>query len=142
MSVTLDVNILLYASSEDPEHEPARALVAELARGPGLLYLFWPTIMGYLRMVTHPRIQDRPLTPVEAKDNISQLLIRPHVRTPSETEGFWELYSTTAGDHTRSNDVSDAHLVTLMHQHGVGIIYTRDRGFRRFESIEVRDPFQ
>jgi hypothetical protein len=27
-----------------------------------------------------------------------------------------------------------------MRQHGVRVIYTRDRGFRRFEDLEVRDP--
>jgi hypothetical protein len=27
-----------------------------------------------------------------------------------------------------------------MRQHGVRVIYTRDRSFRRFDEIEVRDP--
>ena len=35
----------------------------------------------------------------------------------------------------------DAHLVGLMRQHGVGTIWTRDRDFRRFSGIKVRDPF-
>jgi predicted nucleic acid-binding protein len=29
-----------------------------------------------------------------------------------------------------------------MRQHGVRLIYTRDRDFRRFDSIEARDPFE
>jgi len=46
-----------------------------------------------------------------------------------------------AGDHARGNDVPDVHLAALMRQHEVRVIYTRDRGFRRFaDSIEVRDP--
>jgi hypothetical protein len=28
-----------------------------------------------------------------------------------------------------------------MRQHGVRLIYTRDRGFRRFDGIDARDPF-
>jgi uncharacterized protein len=32
-------------------------------------------------------------------------------------------------------------LAALMRQHGVRLIYTRDRDFRRFEGIDVRDPF-
>ena len=39
-----------------------------------------------------------------------------------------------------SDDVPDAHLATLMRQHGVSVIYTRDRDSRRFDNIEVRDP--
>jgi predicted nucleic acid-binding protein len=29
-------------------------------------------------------------------------------------------------------------VVALMRQHDVGVIYTRDRGFRRFDGIDVR----
>jgi predicted nucleic acid-binding protein len=38
--------------------------------------------------------------------------------------------------------VPDAHLATLMRQYGVRTIYTRDRDFRRFDGIDVRDPFE
>ena len=55
MSVTVDANILVYASNEaDPVNGRALELVERLARGPEIVYLFWPTIMGYLRIVTHP----------------------------------------------------------------------------------------
>lgn len=142
MSATVDANVLVYASNAaDPAHRPARALIERLAAGPELVYLFWPTVMGYLRIVTHPGILPRPLTPVAATHNIAQLLARPHVRTPGEEDGFWDVYLSMAGDHARGNDVPDAHLAALMRQHGVGVIYTRDRGFRRFDGIEARDPF-
>jgi predicted nucleic acid-binding protein len=35
----------------------------------------------------------------------------------------------------------DAQIVTLMRQDGVATIYTRDRDLRRYEQIDVRDPF-
>ncbi|MGH2823892.1 MAG: TA system VapC family ribonuclease toxin [Thermoleophilaceae bacterium] len=142
MSATLDVNVLIYATnSADPAHETARELVDRLAAGPDLLYVFWPTLMGYLRIGTHPAILPRPLAPRDAIANLSDLLALPHVRSPGEAEGFWELFRATAGDTRRGDDVPDAHLATLMRQHGVGVIYTRDRGFRRFEGIDIRDPF-
>lgn len=141
MSVTLDANVLVYASNEaDPAHEPARALVEQLAAGPNLLYLFWPTIMAYLRIVTHAAILPRPLTFAEAGGNVTALLGRPHVRAPGEADNFWELYLATAGEHARGNEIPDAHVVTLMRQHGVATIYTRDRDFRRYRDIEARDP--
>lgn len=142
MSATLDVKVLVYASnSADPAHGLARQLVERLAAGPDLLYLFWPTLMGYLRIATHPAILPRPLAPRDALGNVSELLGLPHVRSPGEADGFWKLYRVTAGDHPRGDDVPDSHLATLMRQHGVRVIYTRDRGFRRFEGIEARDPF-
>lgn len=142
MSATLDVNVLIYASNTaDPAHGTARELVERLAAGPDLLYLFWPTILGFLRIGTHPAILPRPLVPRDALANVSNLVALPHVRSPGEAEGFWELFLATAGDRQRGDDIPDAHLVTLMRQHGVRLIYTRDRGFRRFEGIDVRDPF-
>jgi hypothetical protein len=97
--------------------------------------------MGYLRIVTHPAILPRPLAPVQAMRNVEALLDRPHVRTAGESEAFWSTFRSTAGDRPRGNDVPDAHLAALMRQHGVRLIYTRDRDFRRFDGIEARDPF-
>lgn len=142
MSVTVDANVLVYASNEaDPSHETALGLIERLAAGPELVSLFWPTTMGYLRIVTHPAILPRPLTAAEAVANIDALLVRPHVRAPGERDGFWEVYRATAGGHDRGNDVPDGHLAALMRQHGVRVVYTRDRDFARFEGVEVRNPF-
>lgn len=141
MSVTVDANVLVYKSNAaDPAFRPARTLLERLAAGPDLVYLFWPTVMGYLRIVTHSGILSRPLTFAEASGNISELLRRPHIRTAGEGAGFWELYLATSGGRVRGNEVPDAHLATLMRQHGVETIYTRDRDFRRYEGIAVRDP--
>jgi uncharacterized protein len=60
---------------------------------------------------------------------------------PGETTGFWGVYEATAGQDTRANDVPDAHLAALMRQHGIRVLYTRDRDFRRYAGIEARDPF-
>ena len=141
MSVTIDANVLVYASNEaDPAHRRARSLVERLAAGPDLVYLFWPTIMGYLRIVTHAAILPRPLSFAEARGNISALVEQPHVRTPGEEEGFWQLYLQTATEHARGNAIPDAHIATLMRQHGVAVIFTRDRDLRRYDAIDVRDP--
>lgn len=142
MSVTVDANVLVYASNEgDPVHPRARQLVERLATGPEIVYLFWPTIMGYLRIVTHPSILPRPLAPMDAIANVNALTGAPHVRTPGEAEGFWDLYLATRTDTDRGNQVADGHLAALMRQHGVSMIYSRDRDFRRFDGITARDPF-
>ncbi len=142
MSAAVDANILVYASNEaDPLHQRAHALIARLAAGPELVYLFWPIVMAYLRIVTHPGILPRPLPPALAAHNIEQLLQRAHVQAPGEADGFWGIFRATAGPYARGNEIPDAHLVALMRQHGVRLVYTRDRGFRRFDGIEAVDPF-
>jgi toxin-antitoxin system PIN domain toxin len=141
LSSTVDTNVLIYASNaSDPLHGPAESLVKRLAAGPELLYLFWPVLLGYVRIVTHAGILPRPLTPREAIANVESLLDRAHVRAPGEADGFWRLYRS-AGDQARGNEVPDAHLVSLMRQNGVRVIYTPDRGFRRFDGVDPRDPF-
>ena len=142
MSATVDANVLVYASNaDDPLHDRAVELIRRLATGPELVYLFWPVLLGYLRIVTHPGILTTPLSPVTAMRNVESLLDRPHVRAPGESDGFWTVFRQTAGERPRGNDVPDAHIASLMRQHGVRIIWTRDRDFRRFEGIDPRDPF-
>lgn len=143
MTTTVDANLLLYASdTSSPHHEAAKTFLAERAAGPDLFYLFWPTIMAYLRIATHPSIFEDPLDPEVASANVEGLLKLPHVRTGSETERFWEIWrSTTAPLVVRGNLVPDAHLVTLMREHGVATIWSRDRDLRKFDGIHVKNPF-
>lgn len=143
MSTALDANLLLYASDRaSPFRERANELLAELAAGPAIVYLLWPTVMAYLRLSTHPSVFAHPLSPGEASANIERLLRLPHVQGPGEQEGFWNVYRGVASDvDARGNLVSDAHLVSLMIQNGVRTIWTHDRDYRKFTGIEARDPF-
>jgi toxin-antitoxin system PIN domain toxin len=143
VSETLDVNVLVYATHRNsPFHERAKALVEQFATGPGLVYLFWPVVMGYLRLVTNPSLLDSPLSPTAARENIEGLLARANVRAAGELEDFWATYRRIAGEVSpRGNLVPDTHLVALMHQHGVATIWSHDRDLRRFSAITVRDPF-
>jgi hypothetical protein len=98
--------------------------------------------MSYLRIATHPRIFSAPLSPNEALENITALLALPHVRAVSELEGFVEAYRSVAGDIiVRGNLVPDAHVATILLQHGVRTLYSNDRDFRKFQLLDLRDPF-
>jgi toxin-antitoxin system PIN domain toxin len=142
VSASVDANILVYADNVgDPANEVARSLIERLSVGPDLFYLFWPTILGYLRIATNPRILRAPIPPSEATRNIEALLSLPHVVAPGERDGFWRAYLASGGASVRGNAVPDTHLAALMRQNGVRTLYTRDRGFRRFDFLDVRDPF-
>ena len=143
MSYSLDVNILLYASDRSNEqHDRARRFIEACARDPEILCLTWPTLMAYLRIATHPRIFAAPLSPQEAMGNVVALIGLPHVRTVSELDGFLEAYKHVTGKTpVRGNLVPDAHIAAILFQHGVRTIYSNDRDFRKFQSLDVRDPF-
>ncbi len=143
MSITVDANVLLYASDAG---SPRQALALDVLRkhveGHGLLYLFWPVTLAYLRIATHPSIFERPLSPAEATANVRGLVERPNVRTPGEDERFWPALEDAVDATTaRGNLIPDAHIVALMRAHGVRTIISHDRDFRKFPGIDVLDPF-
>lgn len=142
MSYSLDVNILLYASdASSPLHAPARDFVQSCVSGSDLFYITWPTVMGYLRIATHPSIFDEPLTMRQAMANVETLLDLPHCRCLAEEDGFWKIWCGLVGETpVRGNLVPDAHLAALLRLHGVTTLYTHDRDFRRFDFLDVRDP--
>ena len=143
MSFSCDVNVLLYASdASSPVHAVARDRLERWARGDDVWYLMWPTIMAYQRIATHPSIFAAPLTPAEALANVEAIASLPHVRVLSEGEGFLEIYrAVSASMPVRGNLVPDAHLACLLKQHGVRTLFSRDRDFRKFDFLDVRDPF-
>ncbi len=142
MSYSVDVNILLYASdTTSPHHARAEAFLRSRPSDTDLFCVTWPTLMGYLRMATHPRIFAAPLTSEAATANVAAILALPRVRVIGETEAFWETYQEVTRDQSvRGNLVPDAHLVALLRLHGVGLLYTADRDFRRFDVIRVVNP--
>jgi uncharacterized protein len=143
VSYSVDVNVLLYASDQSsPRHAAALSFLANRASGPELFCLTWPTLTGYLRIATHPRIFAQPLAPAEALANVEALLSLPRARVLSEAEGFLQTYREVTGVLTvRGNLVPDAHLAALLRQHDVRTLYTTDADFRKFDFLDVRDPF-
>lgn len=143
MSYSIDVNVLLYASDRSSDrHHQARAFLDACATRPEVFCLTWPTLMAYLRIATHPSIFAAPLTPEEALSNVGALLALPQVRVVSEHEGFMDAYRhVTANASVRGNLVPDAHVAAILFQNGVGTLYSKDRDFRKFESVDVSDPF-
>lgn len=143
MSYSLDVNILLYASDQQsPFHERAVRFLEECVRRQEPLYLAWPTLSGYLRMVTHAKIFAKPLPHEEAVQNIAALLSLPQVHAISEQDGFWEVYREVTRELVvRGKLVPDAHLAALLLQNGIRILYTNDSDFDQFPFLEVRNPF-
>lgn len=143
MSSTVDANILVYAAdSTSPYHGRARQALADLFDGPGLVHLFWPTVVAFLRLSTSRALSEDPLGVDEALDAIAGLLDRDNVTVSGEPEAFWPALRQTVGEvAARGNLVSDAHLVALMRTVGVRTILTHDRDFRKFDWIQVEDPF-
>jgi len=144
MSYSLDANILLYASDASSEwHAAAKAFVEERAEDPDLLCLTWPVLMAYQRIATHPAIFAKPLPPRTAWHNVMQLIALPRARVVTETENFSDDYRETAERSAAAgNLVPDAHVATILREHGVRRIYTADTDYRKFDFLEVINPLR
>ncbi len=144
MSYSLDANILIYASNAGcPEHEVALRFLGDCAQDTDLMCLTWPALMAYQRIATHPSIFTHPLSPEMAWRNIERLLKRPRVRVVSEESDFSDHFKkVTRGLNVSGNLVPDAHIATLLLQHGVKRIYTADSDFRKFDFLDVVNPFK
>lgn len=118
---------------------PARS--SRSAAGPEVMCLGWNTLTSYLRMATNSKVTARPLSHAHAVANIEALTALPHVRVLSKGDSFWRHYRALTDEvPTRANLVPDAHLAALLREHGVKVLYTHDRDFRKFDFLEVRDP--
>lgn len=144
MSYCVDVNVLLYASDQaSPLNDQAVRFLESRAQDPELFCVAWATLMGYLRISTHPGIFSSPLSPDEALGNLESLLNLPRVKVLTELEGFLEVYREVTGQFpVRGNLVPDAHLAALLRQHDVRMIYTTDTDFKKFAFLKVRNPFE
>lgn len=143
MSVTIDANLLVYAGDPTSRfHARAAEVLRRRLEEPGLVHLFWPVLLAYLRVATHPKLSSSPVPLLTAEANVGALLDRPNVRVSGEPDGFWPVLRKEMLDgQVRGKLVHDAHLVALMRAHGVRDIITHDRDFRRFDGVRVIDPF-
>ena len=143
MSYSIDANVLLFASDRTCDrHAVARDFLDSCTSSPEVLCLTWPTLMAYLRIATHSSIFAAPLTPDEALGNVRALLDLPQTRVVSERDGFMAAYlHVTGGTVVRGNLVPDAHVAAILFQNGVRTVYSNDRDLRKFEVLDVRDPF-
>ena len=142
MSYSFDANILLYASNESSEfHARAKVFLNDRQADSDILCLTWPVLMAFQRIATHPSIFSNPMSAETAWGNVQQLLKLPRARVIQETASFALDYaevSKSAGIY--GNLVPDAHIATILRQHGVRRFYTADTDFKKFGFLEVVNP--
>ena len=144
MSYSIDANLLIYASdTASPEQAAALDFLTARVADPDLMCLTWSTVMAYQRIVTHPSIFANPLDPLAAWKNLQSLLALPRTRIITEEPSFADDYlAVTDGIIARGNLVPDAHIATVLRQHGVRRIYTADTDVRKFTFLEVINPLR
>jgi toxin-antitoxin system PIN domain toxin len=136
-----DVNVLIHAhNSDSPVHDRARAWWDGCLAGTEGVGLAIVTILGFIRISTHPRILENPLPVRDVTRRIASWLEFPHFHIAHPSDRHFEHLQTaldTLG--TAGNLTTDAHLAVLARERGY-VLYTTDSDFARFENLRLQNP--
>lgn len=137
----VDANLLLYAY--DPaarEHEASRHWLEASLSGTVLVRFSWLTVWAFLRIITNPRVFERPLTMAEAEHHVSSWLAQPVAGILEPGDRHWEILRPLARDGQVSGPlVMDAALAAIAIEHGATLC-TTDRDFARFPGLTWMNP--
>lgn len=139
----IDTNLLLYAVNPDAlEHARARGLLEEWRRGDRDWFVTWGIIYEFLRVSTHPRVFQAPITLTQAHKWIAALLAGRDDSILVATDRHTGVLEQVVASHprVRGNPVHDLHIATLMMEHGVPEIRTADADFHQFAFLRVVNP--
>jgi uncharacterized protein len=141
--VIVDASLLLYATdTESPFHRRAYAWLRAQLEGDSRLGVPWPTIIAFVRIVTHPRVVANPLSPVAAWDVMENLLEHDVVWTPQPTTRHAAVLGRLIASHQVAGGlVPDAHLAALAVEHGVAVA-SADSDFARFPEVRWENPLR
>ncbi len=141
--ILLDANLLIYARVRSfPQHTQARSWLDARLSGGGPVGLPWPSLLGFLRIVTNPRVFERPEPVADAWHQVEAWLESDVAWIPQPTERHRDVLASllmTAG--VQANLVPDAHLAALAIEHGLQLCST-DGDFARFPDLRWQNPLQ
>ncbi len=136
-----DINILVNAHREDaPEHDATRAWFERKISGPARFMMADIVLVGFVRIVTHPRIF-KPPTPLDrALAAVDQIRLHPLCVLVRPGEQHFDLFlKLTRACNAKSDMISDAYLAAMAIENNARL-YSCDRDFARFDGLDWSSP--
>ncbi|HVN06337.1 MAG TPA: type II toxin-antitoxin system VapC family toxin [Bryobacteraceae bacterium] len=139
--ILVDANLLVCAYVRSmPQNPAARIWLDQQLNGRTRVGLPWPSLLSFVRLVTNPRIFERPSPGPAAWAQVESWLDRPPVWIPSPTEHHREILGPLIqAGLSRANLVPDAHLAALAIEHGL-VLCSTDSDFARFPGLRWQNP--
>ena len=139
--ILLDANLLIYSHvSSFAQHTRARSWLDAQLSGGGPVGLPWASLLAFLRIVTNPRVFERPESMAVAWQQVTAWLDVDAVWIPGPGERHREVLGElldTVG--VQANLVPDAHLAALAIEHGL-LLCSADGNFARFPDLRWQNP--
>jgi uncharacterized protein len=139
--ILVDANLLIYAvNAAAPQHVVAHGWLDAHINGTERVGLPWASLLAFLRLVSNPRVFQRPLSMAEAWSRVDAWLSSGPVWVPEPTQRHAEILARLlAAPGVHGNLVPDAHLAALAIEHGLELNST-DGDFARFAELKWRNP--
>lgn len=133
-----DTNLLVYSvNASSPFHSAASAWLVNAFTAPGGVAFAWNALIGFVRVATHPRIMQTPLSVGDATAIVDEWLSQPRttVLNPG-THHADVLFKLLLQCGTAGNLTNDAHLAALAIEHSA-VVGTFDRDFLKFKGVQI-----
>ncbi|MGH2370641.1 MAG: TA system VapC family ribonuclease toxin, partial [Chloroflexota bacterium] len=123
-------------------HQAARNWLDARLNGSARVGLPWPSLLAFVRLVSNPRIFERPEPVADAWRQVEAWLDCPPVWIPQPTDRHRDVMGPLLRAHgTRANLVPDAHLAALAIEHGL-VLCSTDGDFARFPDLRWQNPLR
>lgn len=134
-----DVNALVYAYNADAARHPlARQWWEHAINSGAAIGLPWISALGFIRLMTHPRVGANPLPVSTAIEHVRSWLARSNVRILTPGERHAEiLFALLEAVGVAGNLTTDAHLAALAIEYHAELVST-DADFARFPKLRWR----
>jgi toxin-antitoxin system PIN domain toxin len=139
--ILIDANILVYAHvASMPQHRAAISWLDQMLNGTAIVALPWQSLLSFARLVTNPRLFERPLPVAEAWAQIEKWLDGPVVQIPNPGDRYQAILARLMVSYVdRSNLIPDAQLAALAIENGF-VLCSSDRDFARFSELKWENP--
>jgi toxin-antitoxin system PIN domain toxin len=139
--ILIDANVLVYAHMQSFEqHDAAQRWVEDRFNSSISIGLPWPALLAFVRVVTNPRLFQRPSPMSEAWGQVTDWLTQDNAWIPAPSERHAEvLGSLVSAARVQGDLIHDAHLAALAIEHGLTLC-SADGDFARFPGLRWENP--
>lgn len=136
-----DINLLVYAYQDSlPKHAAAAAWLKTSLNGPASLAFCWPTLWGFVRIITNKSLWPQPADTGSAIATVHRWLTHPNAILlepgPRHLLIYEQLLRQTG---ITGSKTSDAVLAAIAIEHNATVA-TDDRDFRKFPNLSWINP--
>lgn len=138
-----DTNLLVYAYNADaPAHDQARRWLEDLLSGETLVGIPWIVLHGFLRIITHPRIMERPMAVATALRHIGTWVDTPPVTVLNPgTSHLMILTQLLSAVGFAGNLTTDAAIAAIAIEHQAEL-HSNDIDYGRFPGLRWLNPLE